>query len=324
MSNTHTHLAYALGRTSLFQDASFFQDSSQALAFLTGQLEFVETQIYQKKRAPLDYEALLPISTSAGQWATSVTYRMKDFAGQGQRHSGKGGDIPRVDVWYSEKTIPVVSAAIGYAYTFDELRMSAQLNLAIDRDRAEAAFYAYRAHLNQVGLFGEKELTGLFNSPFVPQVQAGVGSWTTATPEQVLKELNEAITQVWTQTKRNSTPNTIILPGAHYAHLASTPRSKGSDKTILQYVRENNIAKAEKNIDIDFRGGLDLDRAGQNQSTRMMVYEKDKVNLAFHIPMPLMFHAPEQRGLELLVNGEYKYSGVEFRYPKSALYIDGI
>ncbi|WP_284271945.1 major capsid family protein, partial [Mycoavidus cysteinexigens] len=216
-------LADALSRTSIFQDASLIQDSSQALAFLTGQLESVETQIYQKKRALLDYEALLPISTSAGQWATSITYRMKDFAGQGQRHSGKGDDIPRVDVHYDTKSIPVISGSIGYAYTFNELRMSAKLNLAIDQDRAEAAFYAYRAHLNQVGLFGEKELTGLFNSPFVPQVQAGVGSWTTATPEQVLKELNEVITQVWTQTKRNSTPNTIILPGAHYAHLASTP-----------------------------------------------------------------------------------------------------
>ncbi|MCX8566839.1 MAG: hypothetical protein ON057_001566 [Glomeribacter sp. 1016415] len=324
MSNTNTHLAYALGRTSLFQDTSFFQDSSQALAFLTGQLESVETQIYQKKRAPLDYEALLPISTSAGQWATSITYRMKDFAGQGKRHSGKGGDIPRVDVWYSEKTIPVVSAAIGYSYTFDELRKAAKLNLALDQDRAETAFYAYRAHLNQVGLFGEEELTGLFNSPVVPQAQAGTGTWSTATPEQILKDINDAISQVWIQTRRNSTANTIILPGSHYSLLASTPRSKGSDKTLLQYVRENNIAKAERNIDIDFRGGLDLDRAGQNQSTRMMVYEKDKINLAFHIPMPLMFHTPEQRGLELLVNGEYKYSGVEFRYPKSALYIDGI
>ncbi len=317
-------LADALRRTSLFHDTGFTLDSSQALTFLTGQLESVETQMYQKKRAPLDYEALLPISTSAGQWATSITYRMKDSVGQGKRHSGKGGDIPRVDVWYSEKTVPVVSAAIGYAYTFDELRKSAKLNLSLDQDRAETAFYAYRAHLNQIGLFGEEELTGLFNSPVVPQAQASNGSWSTATPEQILKDLNESITQVWTQTKRNSTPNTIILPGSHYALLASTPRSKGSDKTILQYVRENNIAKAEKNIDIDFRGGLDLDKAGKDQSSRMMIYEKNPVNLVFHIPMPLMFHAPEQRGLELLVNGEYKYSGVEFRYPKSALYIDGI
>ncbi|WP_284272017.1 major capsid family protein, partial [Mycoavidus cysteinexigens] len=182
-------IADALNRTSLLRTPEFTLDSSHALAFLTGQLEFVETQIYQKKRAPLDYEALIPISTAAGQWATSITYRMKDFAGQGQRHSGKGDDIPRVDVHYQKNTIPVVSGAIGYAYTFDELRMSAKLNLAIDQDRAEAAFYAYRAHLNQVGLFGEKELTGLFNSPSVPQVQAGLGSWTTATPEQVLKEL---------------------------------------------------------------------------------------------------------------------------------------
>ncbi|MCY1383525.1 hypothetical protein D9M69_716620 [compost metagenome] len=89
-------------------------------------------------------------------------------------------------------------------------------------------------------------------------------------------------------------------------------------------MRENNIAKAERNVDIQFRGGLDLGTAGTGGTARMMLYEKTDENLVMHIPMPLKFHAPEQRGLEVLINGEYRYAGVEYRYPKTALYVDGI
>jgi hypothetical protein len=38
----------------------------------------------------------------------------------------------------------------------------------------------------------------------------------------------------------------------------------------------------------------------------------------------LRFLAPQLVGLGVQVPGEYKYSGVEIRYPKSAYYMDNI
>jgi len=56
----------------------------------------------------------------------------------------------------------------------------------------------------------------------------------------------------------------------------------------------------------------------------MMAYVKSDTRLVMHVPLALRFLAPQLVGLSVQVPGEYKYSGVEFRYPKSAYYMDGI
>lgn len=301
-------------------------DSPEALAFLVSQLAYIETTVYEKLRAPLDYERLVPISTAAGEWAKSIVYRMKDYAGRGRRHSLKGRDLPRVDVYYGEHSVPVESGALSYAYTFEELRTSGRLGIALDTDRADAAYQAYSRHMNQVGLYGEYELTGVFNSPNVPVMPAVIGDWLggTTTPDQILGDVNAAILQVWTQTKRNTVVDTLVLPGAHYGYIASTPRGPNSDTTILTYLLANNLSRVERNQQLNIIGGPDLDTAGAGGVPRMIVYERSEQNLVMHIPMPILFHAPQVIGLETQVPAEYKYGGVEWRYPKSGLYVDGI
>ena len=43
-----------------------------------------------------------------------------------------------------------------------------------------------------------------------------------------------------------------------------------------------------------------------------------------HIPMPLKFTEPQRKGRGFEVPGEFKCGGIEFRYPGSARYADGI
>ena len=54
----------------------------------------------------------------------------------------------------------------------------------------------------------------------------------------------------------------------------------------------------------------------------LVVKDLDKV--VFHIPMPLRFTEPQRKGRGFEVPGEFKLSGIEFRYPGSARYADGI
>jgi hypothetical protein len=300
-------------------------DSPEALSFLVSQLAYIETTVYEKLREPLDYQRLVPISTAAGDWARSIVYKTRDHVGRGRRHSLKGRDLPRVDVYYGEEVIPVQTGAIAYGYTFEELRVSGRLGIPLDADRANAAYDAYARHMNEVGLYGEDELTGVYNNPHVPVAPAKHGNWLGgATPDEILDDLNTAIIQVWTQTKRNSIVNTVALPGAQYGYIATTPRSEGSDTTILTFLMNNNLSRVERNQQIQIVGGVDLDTAGAGGTSRMLVYERNDTNLVMHIPMPVLFHAPQVEGLETQIPGEYKYAGVEWRYPSSGLYVDGI
>ncbi|SEO76435.1 hypothetical protein SAMN02800692_1998 [Luteibacter sp. UNC138MFCol5.1] len=298
-------------------------DAPEAMAFVVSQLAHVESTVYKREHQPLQYEELVPIDTSAGDYATSVVYEMYDYAGRGKRHSGRGKDIPKVDVAYAQKTVPVVLGVIGYDYSTEELRQSAFLRKPLDTARAEAAMDAYERHINDVALFGENELTGLFNNPYVPVVAPSVTGWIGKDPDVVNAAFSALITQVWTNSKYVEMPTTVLLPGTVMAWMVST-RVPNTTMNLLQYIKANNIAKSEKNIDLDIRTGYDLDTAGAGGTKRAMVYTKNPSKLKMHLPMPIKFLPPQANGLLFEVPGEYKYSGVEFIYPKSALYADGL
>lgn len=312
----------------LIGDGAFGRDAQEALAFMVSQLSYTEATVFERQYQPMQYEQLVPISYEAGEWADSIRYEIYDYAGRGKRSSGKGRDINLVDVAYADKSYAVVNGNIGYDYTTEELRRTAFLRRPISERKLAAAIDGYRRHLNDVGLFGASAdgLTGLFNNANVPQGNAPVGAWTTGpkTPAQILSDINALIQLVWTNTAYNDMITDVVIAPTPYAYISSTPRSDNSDKTILQYVKENNIAKVERNIDINFTAGYGLDTGGAGGTKRMLGYVKSDLRLVMHVPLPLRFLAPQLIGLTVQVPGEYKYSGVEWRYPKSAYYMDGL
>lgn len=303
------------------------RDAQEALAFIVSQLTYTEGTVFNRMYTPMQYEQLIPITNEAGEWAESIRYEIYDYAGNGKRTSGKGKDLNLVDVAYADKTFPVVNGDIGYDYTTEELRRTAFLRRPVPERKLAAAIDGYRRHMNNVGLFGEQNLTGLFNNPNVPTGNAPNGAWLTTNagnPALILADINSLITGIWNTTAFNDMLTDIVIAPQRYAFIASTARSINSDKTILQYVKENNIAKVERGIDINFTAGYGLDTLGAGATARMLGYVKSDQRLVMHIPLPLRFLAPQLRGLAVEVPGEYKYSGVEWRYPSSAYYMDGI
>lgn len=302
------------------------RDASEAMAFLVSQLAYTENQVFERRYQPMQYEQFLPLDFSAGEWADTIRYEIYDFVGQGKRTSGKGRDINKVDVGFADKSFPVVYGNIGYDYSQEELRRTAYLRRALPERKLAAAVEGYKRHMNQVGLYGESEsnLTGLFNNANVPQGSAPTGGWGTASADNILKDINTLINNIWTNTAYNDMPNTIVMAPAALATIASTPRATTTDTTILAWIKANNIAKQQRGIDIDFQPGFGLNTAGAGSTRRMVGYVKSPDRLVMHIPLPLRFLAPQLAGLSIDVPGEYKYSGVEIRYPKSAYYMDGI
>jgi hypothetical protein len=298
------------------------------MAFLVSQLAYTENQVFERQYLPMQYEQLIPITNEAGEWADTIRYEIYDYAGRGKRHSGKGRDIPMVDIAMADKSFPVVNGAIGYEYTMEELRRSAFLRRPVNERKMAAAIDGYRRHMNQVGLYGDTTMnvTGLFNNGNVPQMNAPVGAWLTGpkTAAQIASDVNAAIQAVWTNTAYNDQVTNILMPPSRFAYIASTPHTDIGDTTILQWLLNTNIAMVDRGQRISIQPGFGLDTAGAGGTARVVAYVKSDLRLIMHIPLPLRFLAPQPRGLEVQVPGEYKYSGVEFRYPKSAIYMDGV
>lgn len=302
------------------------RDAQEAMAFLVSQLAFTENKVFERQYQPMQYEQFLPLDFSAGEWADTIRYEIYDFVGQGKRTSGKGRDINKVDVGFADKSFPVLYGNIGYDYTQEELRRTAYLRRALPERKLAGAVEGYKRHMNNVGLYGETSsgITGLFNNSLVPQGSAPTGNWNSASADNILADINKLIDNIWTNTGYNDMPDTIVMAPAALSKIASTPRATTTDTTILAWIKANNIAKQQRGIDINFQPGFGLNTGGVGSTRRMVGYVKSPDRLVMHIPLPLRFLAPQMQGLAIDVPGEYKYSGVEIRYPKSAYYMDGL
>lgn len=309
-----------------------FSDAGEAGSFIVGQLAYTEAQVYEVLQQPLQYAKLIPTTSEAGSYADSVRYEVVDYTGQSKRVAPGAKDLPEVGVSYKQATFPIYHGALQYSYNTQELRESAFLRRPINAAKAVSAYRAIENHVNQVALFGEQDLTGLVNNVDVPVATAPAGAsypWmTTATPSQILSDLNYGLSTVWQNTQKNDYVTTILFPDAIMSFLASTPvLGTNPTKTILEYLRENNIAKTLQGIDLEFDAISTLSSStlpGHTGVNQVVFYTKRPDRIKYHRPMMPNYLAPQPTGLNVVIPGEHRYSGTIFYYPYSALYMIGM
>lgn len=191
-----------------------------------------------------------------------------------------------------------------------------------------AARRAAEEMIDRVALLGDatKGFTGLFNAAGVTPVAAPNGDWlTTATPDEILADLNQGIINVFNGTATTSMADTVLLPWSHYLKISTTPRSSLSDMTILQYFLANNVYTMTTGRPLTVRGLRGLDTAGAGSVARAVFYRNDPTVLKLHMPMPHRFLPVYQSGpLRWDVPGVMRLGGLDVRLPKEVVYMDGI
>ena len=93
--------------------------------------------------------------------------------------------------------------------------------------------------------------------------------------------------------------------------------SPESDTTVLDFIRRANVYTAQTgqplNIFSDF-----------NLINKMVAYRNDPSVVKLHMPMPLMFLAPQAVGLEVRTYGAFRFSPVSIRTPSAVRYGTGL
>lgn len=324
------------------EQISMATDSTDPLAFMVSELAHVEAKMYEKQKVPPLWKDLVPVSYEAPPWAETVTYTTYERVGQGKRLNADASDLPKVGVKFGKKQVQVEGGGLSYSYNVQDLIASQQLKRSLTDLLMSAAVDAANLHLNEVALFGEDNFYGLSNVPqtLVTPVKATTGDWdkTTTKPIDILADVNQGITAVYKATGTNDFPDTIAMPIDALAALANrmvTAESGGvlvpTNKTILAFLKENNLAKLQKNIDINFVGVTGLETAGvltgagsYSGKSRVIFFKKDPDRCVMHVPQPLTFLAPQLNLLKVEVPGHYRYAGFELRYPKSLYYLDQV
>ena len=291
------------------EDAVFFQR----------QLEFIKTKSYDVKYAELKFRSLWPISNEAGPGARSITYRTYDQTGMSEFIGSYAKDLPRADIGGKETTVNVRDLGISAGWTTSEIRAAVRTGTPIDSRKLNATMRGNEQKMNLISFNGDavRGLLGLFNHPNVPigQVVTGVGGflWIQKTPDEILFDLNDIARDMFTSTKMIETADTMLLPPEQWALIHETSRSpnSASDTTILQYFLKNQMWI--KNVE----PVNEMVGAGPGGTDVMSIYRKDPDKVTFEIPMELIYHPEERRGLEILVAAEASCGGMIIYYPLS-------
>jgi len=302
-------------------------DADAGLGFVESTLTHVEAKVYETEYRHIVYQDIVPVSNEAGEGATSVTYYSVDGATMGKFIGSNAIDVPLSDISTKQSIVPVELGAVGYKYSDEELRQAAMLNRPLPQTKANLTMRGFEEHAQDVCFNGDsvKGLEGFLDNSNVPAasvVNPGSGTeWVNKSTAEILFDVNALFAQVFETTKQVEKPDTLCLPTAQYSFIANTPRSTTSDTTILQYLVQNSIYI--NSVD-DIKPLPELVGKGAAATDRMMVYTKDIDKVVFHIPMPFRIEQPVRKTLGWEVPAVYKLSGVEFRYPLSAAYADGI
>ena len=302
------------------------------IAFYISQLANLEARIYQSKYTAINFASLIPVNTNVPEWADSWDYISYDAVTIGKFIGSSADDLPNVAIAANKSSVPIGYAGNSYDYSLDELRKSQQMRIPLDSTKAQAAFRGSQEHTQRVAYFGDasRQMTGLFNNANLA-VDSSTVNWATATGPELVADMNSLLVKVWTSSANVHVPNVLVLDSTRWAQISSKRMDTGTDTTVLEFFKKNNLYTSLTGGELRVEPRLQLTAANlaaagvsNGNKDRMLAYELNDENLGMVNPIPWRALAPQMKALNVFIPAEYKISGVEFRYPFSGAYRDSL
>jgi hypothetical protein len=306
-------------------------DAQQALGFVVSQTSHIEAQVVETVYPDIQYPTLIPVDTSANEWAKSITYYSSDKVGRAGWFHSYATDIHVADIERSKNEVGVEMADIGYRWTLEEIGQAMMIpGLNLSAERAAAAVRAYEEFIDDVALRGkaEKSMYGIMNYPGITAVLASIESghtvWNLKSADAMLADVNNLLSGVYVDSLTVELADTLLLPiGALI--VASTKRIPDTAITVLDFLATKNVYTLQTGRPLTIRGVRGLETAGQGGSGRAIAYRRSPDVLKMHIPMTHRFLNVWQTGPMVFdIPGIFRVAGLEIRRPKSVRYLDGI
>lgn len=317
-----------------------FADAQQAAYnFVVGQAYTINTTVYENKFPDLDFGRLVYVDSSAPEWTPGIITFMSSTVGIARWYSSGAKDMSKADVTMDKGQVNVHMAGVGYGYDLEEVGQAQLLGMNLPNSKGLAARRAYTEFMWNVTLTGDatKGLLGLANQSGVTTGTApadGTGSvatWfdaggnLTKTPAQIVRDLNAALTGVFTGSQTVEMADTVLLPYTTISFLGATPMSSTNSETILSFLLRTNIYTQMTGQQLTIRGVLGLDTAGSGNTKRMVVYANREDVAKLHLPMPHRFLPVYQDGpTSFEIPGIFRTGGVEVLRTGAFRYLDGI
>ena len=306
-------------------------------AFLVSELEKRDNLV----RTPLTsftYTRDIPIRVGGG-WADYVSamgvgYGVTGGSGDGLVSGGSSDGTPLVQADFSKDLYKAHTVSVGTRVFWLDQMKGNMTGRNIDTLLRDGVRMTYDKHMDQnvYAGFATYNSTGLMNNANVTVTNAATGAggtatWATKTADEILKDINDAITTVWAASEYDldAIPNHIVIPYEQYNLIATTKVSNLAEKTILTFLLENNVAKAHGG-DLYIGATAWADGAGVGGADRMVVYCNKERYVAVDELVPLTRAMTTANAERFSYDTAYaaNVSECEVFYPQTMLYVDGI
>ncbi len=298
--------------------------------FTARELVNIKQKAYDVLYPELKGDYIVPVDSEGDTGADTLGYDQFDKHGEAGILNDEGEDYRQVEISKTQTVHPVRTLGAYIEWTLQDIRryslsqrsQLASSNASLTEKKTRSAIKAVKLKEENIIAQGD-EVTGLigfYNNSEIPAVTLaadGTGSsdaWEDKTPKQIIRDLNQLVNKVITQSNGIFVPNTIVMPVALYTLIASTPY-EGSNGTAIETILSFFLKKSHPDKALEV---IPYDRvnwgATANHNAIICYYRHPDV-LAQMIPQPLEVFGPQQKATTFKVFFRERYGGVHLRYP---------
>lgn len=303
-----------------------------------GVFEDIKTKFYEIKHGEFYWsKMILPESVDTGIniGARSSSYPITDNTGMGAFVNAAGTNIPTVNYGVSKSTVPIEMAAVSGIVTLDEARQVATGYSGVNMITKIGGIMrkAAERHIERIFFFGNPDLgfDGFINNPNVTIAAAsakaaGGTTWDVATADEIIDEVNNAISLISENTRQIAQANHVILPTRQFNRMA-TLRMESTDSSVLDYLTKRNVYTANTGQPLIISSipyTNDIAAAPVAGLGRMVVKVQSEDNDWLPMPETPNMLAPQPIDLSTKLYATYTIGPYHNRYPAEMLYVDGI
>ncbi len=200
----------------------------------------------------------------------------------------------------------------------------------IDTQKINALNLLYQMNTDQMVYIGAAEVgaTGLVNDATITESTvanglAGTATWATKTPDEILADVNTALTSTWEASAWAVCPSELRIPPVQYGLLCSQKVSSAGNVSILKFLEENSIALKINGRALNIQPLKWLTGQGTGPTDRMIVYTNSEDRVRFPM-VPIRRETAYYQGIRYTAPYLWAFGQVEFVYPETVQYWDGI
>ncbi len=321
-----------------------FRTRDSVLSYFVNQLDNLDKRLYEPL-VSVSWGRDIKLRSGITMANESTSFIRSAFAAAGtlanQNDPTNGGNMP----WISAETTAIPGVSINgqrvvlplrllareVSYTSPELERSALLGQPIDAQKIDALNILCQMNTDQMAYIGSVDVgaTGLVNSslvsaaPVANGVASGTTFWATKTPTEILADVNKLLTDTWTASALAVCPDKLLLPPLQFSFIASQLISSAGNMSILEFIKKNSIALTVNGRELDIQPVKWLTGRADGGLNRMVAYTNDESRVRFPM-VPIRRETPYYQGIRFTAPYLWAFGEVEFVYPETVRYADGI